>query len=119
MGGNMKQDNHTRYQVQEGPTEKGQSVVVSRKYKTFDGAQNAADQRMADNGERRGVRVVTVPADGYHFEDCTGEAHSNAFIDNCMVCMPMWGQVVVQDRIPTAFEDSNFGYGPGAARRDK
>ena len=24
---------------------------------------------------------------------CTGEAHSNPFIDNCMVCMPLWGVV--------------------------
>jgi len=24
---------------------------------------------------------------------CTGEAHGNAFIDNCMVCMPRWGWV--------------------------
>lgn len=22
---------------------------------------------------------------------CTGEAHSNAFIDHCSVCMPRWG----------------------------
>lgn len=22
---------------------------------------------------------------------CNGEAHSNPFIDNCMVCMPRWG----------------------------
>ena len=26
-------------------------------------------------------------------EVCTGEAHSNAFIDNCGVCMPRWGFV--------------------------
>ena len=26
-------------------------------------------------------------------EICTGEAHSNAFIDNCMVCAPRWGFV--------------------------
>ena len=25
---------------------------------------------------------------------CTGEAHSNAFIDNCMVCAPRWGEVM-------------------------
>lgn len=24
---------------------------------------------------------------------CTGEAHSNAFIDNCGLCMPRWGVV--------------------------
>ncbi len=26
-------------------------------------------------------------------EVCNGEAHSNAFIDNCMVCAPRWGFV--------------------------
>lgn len=26
---------------------------------------------------------------------CTGEAHSNAYIDNCGVCMPEWGQITV------------------------
>jgi len=24
-------------------------------------------------------------------EQCEGEAHSNAFIDNCMCCAPRWG----------------------------
>ena len=32
-----------------------------------------------------------------HFEvrerPCTGAAHSNPFIDHCMVCMPGWGTV--------------------------
>ena len=23
---------------------------------------------------------------------CTGEAHSNPYIDNCMVCLPYWGE---------------------------
>ncbi len=25
------------------------------------------------------------------FKACTGEAHSNAYIDNCGVCAPRWG----------------------------
>lgn len=25
------------------------------------------------------------------FEPCGGEAHSNAYIDNCSRCMPRWG----------------------------
>lgn len=25
--------------------------------------------------------------------DCPGEAHSNAFIDNCSICAPRWGKV--------------------------
>ena len=24
-------------------------------------------------------------------QHCDGEAHSNAYIDNCMVCAPRWG----------------------------
>jgi hypothetical protein len=27
--------------------------------------------------------------------ECSGEAHSNAFIDHCMVCMPFWGKYPV------------------------
>jgi|SRR5579884_809895 len=30
---------------------------------------------------------------------CNGEAHSNAFIDNCGVCMPNWGIVAKQVHI--------------------
>ena len=29
----------------------------------------------------------------YPLEVCTGEAHSNAFIDNCSLCAPRWGFV--------------------------
>lgn len=24
------------------------------------------------------------------YKKCTGEAHSNPYIDNCMICMPFW-----------------------------
>lgn len=24
---------------------------------------------------------------------CTGDAHSNPYIDNCMICAPRWGEV--------------------------
>ena len=27
--------------------------------------------------------------------DCNGAAHSNPFIDNCMVCLPYWGSYPV------------------------
>ncbi len=27
-------------------------------------------------------------------EECHGEAHSNPFIDNCMVCAPQWGIIL-------------------------
>lgn len=32
---------------------------------------------------------------------CTGAAHSNPWIDNCMVCMPRWGIVVRPQEIKT------------------
>lgn len=28
---------------------------------------------------------------GYYPVRCTGEAHTNPHIDNCMMCAPMWG----------------------------
>lgn len=32
----------------------------------------------------------------YHTVPCTGEAHSNAHIDNCMMCAKWtWGKIVV------------------------
>jgi hypothetical protein len=40
--------------------------------------------RLSEMLERYGVPPLTV---------CTGEAHSNAFIDNCMACAPRWGFV--------------------------
>ena len=26
---------------------------------------------------------------------CTGEAHTNPYIDNCMVCEPFWGLIPI------------------------
>jgi hypothetical protein len=31
---------------------------------------------------------------------CPGEAHSNPFIDNCMMCAPRWGQIVRFKPVP-------------------
>lgn len=36
-------------------------------------------------------RVVFLP--------CNGEAHSNAYIDNCMICMPRWGVILNKERV--------------------
>lgn len=30
---------------------------------------------------------------------CTGEAHTNAFIDNCHRCAPRWGFVGAKERV--------------------
>lgn len=37
---------------------------------------------------------------------CTGEAHSNPWIDNCPVCAPRWGTVVTQDPLPNVHKYS-------------
>ncbi len=33
---------------------------------------------------------------------CPGEAHSNPYIDNCMVCAPRWGQLTRFKPVPLA-----------------
>ena len=42
------------------------------------------------NGRKRCTRcdAIVIP--------CTGDAHSNPYIDNCGACMPGWGWVAVQ-----------------------
>lgn len=50
-----------------------------------------------------GFRVVQVRGSdywvraGYRLEDCPGEAHRNAHIDNCSRCAPLWGVIVTPD----------------------
>ena len=42
---------------------------------------------------------------------CIGEAHLNAYIDNCMLCAPRWGRMMSYEKIlPEAV-------GPGEAAR--
>ena len=43
--------------------------------------------------------LVNKESDRYLFVACGGEAHSNAFIDNCMVCAPRWGKRVNRDKV--------------------
>lgn len=50
-------------------------------------------------GREREARAHWV-RDGFHLERCTGDAHSNAFIDNCGQCMPLWGTVAVPNEKP-------------------
>ncbi len=38
-------------------------------------------------------RGVAIP------EKCYGEAHSNAYIDNCSVCMPHWGWIAQEIKV--------------------
>lgn len=41
--------------------------------------------------------MATKVKPGYMLVPCTGEAHSNPHIDNCMVCAPRWGQMEVRN----------------------
>lgn len=43
---------------------------------------------------------------------CTGEAHSNGFIDHCAVCMPRWGWV---EKIPMQIRAEVLKEQPGTA----
>ena len=47
-------------------------------------------------------------ASKYHAVPCAGAAHSNPHIDNCGLCAPLWGRVVVPVAFPSlqAFRDS-------------
>jgi hypothetical protein len=37
---------------------------------------------------------------------CPGEAHSNPHIDNCMLCMPRWGEI--EERAPIDFGEARL-----------
>ena len=47
------------------------------------------------NGQKIiGTTVTLAPRVETGLGLCPGEAHKNAFIDNCMLCAPRWGQVM-------------------------
>lgn len=52
---------------------------------------------MSKNKEVR----VRVKGTEWKCVPCEGEAHSNPFIDNCSICAPLWGEIV----IPVEFVD--------------
>lgn len=49
-------------------------------------------QLTCDACKGEGYRVFK----GYVWIPCSGEAHTNAHIDNCMQCAPRWGKVAVR-----------------------
>jgi hypothetical protein len=55
--------------------------------------------RQAKNIERIYNRTQRACRDGYKLIPCTGPAHSNAHIDNCMDCAPRWGWVMVKEGV--------------------
>jgi hypothetical protein len=42
---------------------------------------------------------------------CTGEAHSNPYIDNCGVCMPYWGRYPMCPACNKKLKDTGYCYG--------
>jgi len=40
-------------------------------------------------------RDATYCRDGYKLIPCAGAAHGNPYIDNCSICAPRWGVVMV------------------------
>jgi hypothetical protein len=36
-------------------------------------------------------KTVRYRGKNFRIVECHGEAHSNPFIDHCMVCLPYWG----------------------------
>jgi len=86
----MRQDPRLKYrlvQVGNGFTRGGDKL-----YKTAPLAE-AARRRSGDYS----LKVEEVPAPGWMWADCNGEAHSNPHIDHCSVCMPLWGRMLVKD----------------------
>ncbi len=39
--------------------------------------------------------MTTKKTSKFHAIPCPGEAHSNPHIDNCMLCAPLWGKIVL------------------------
>lgn len=56
--------------------------------RAFDRVRSMLALRIAPEAiERVLVEEFNIPA----LVDCTGEAHSNSYIDNCGLCAPRWG----------------------------
>jgi hypothetical protein len=51
------------------------------------------DPRAAEIG---GSAPAIFVRSGYRAQICAGEAHTNAHIDHCMLCAPMWGVMAVK-----------------------
>lgn len=43
-------------------------------------------------------------------QTCEGEAHSNAHIDNCMMCAPYWGYYFICPSCTGKLDSSKTGY---------
>ena len=89
-------------------TPKPKPVTVTVKF-AHDGAENSALLGRVFTLAPR-VETGLVP--------CTGEAHSNAFIDNCMVCAPRWGEVMSYATLTPAACQEGFAVPYNAGDRE-
>jgi hypothetical protein len=114
----MTKITETRFEVS------GESYGVLKHVKDFDTAVTVARHwideqktpaQIFDRMARKGK------PDTWRVTHCTGEAHSNPWIDHCSVCMPRWGVVVkvLNVRLPdtAGYPDGNeptaAGHGHG------
>lgn len=51
---------------------------------------------------KEGAKYKLVKPEEAGLVPCNGEAHSNPYIDNCMVCAPRWGTMMSYKPIPLA-----------------
>lgn len=57
---------------------------------------------MSEEDQKTMADIFRVTLNIYGLEiprRCTGEAHSNPYVDNCGVCMPLWGWVSTPVRV--------------------
>jgi hypothetical protein len=58
-------------------------------------------ERDEEDSMAKRTKNPKVLAEKVHLVPCTGEAHGNPYIDNCMMCAPHWGWVEVPVRFAT------------------
>lgn len=92
---------------------------------TFKDAKDAA-YRLIESDKNATVKIHDRRArvgkpETYSVQKCTGEAHSNPYIDHCMVCAPEWGIVVsiTEIKILKKGEDDNIPSGDFQMTRDQ
>lgn len=57
-------------------------------WRTHEGTTPALAEHMVEDLQEL-LQEAGIPL----LEECSGEAHSNAYIDNCSLCAPRWGWV--------------------------
>ena len=106
----MSQNTHNRYEVS------GEGYGVLKHVRTFEIAVTVAT-RWVDEQKTPAVIFDRMAhkdkPSTYDVTRCTGEAHSNPWIDHCPVCMPHWG-IVVRARKQTRTIEAASELGEGS-----